>query len=309
MAEFYSAVTTDAGIALVSDLLVGEQIVFTKLVSGSGAYENVELERTSLQKAIRLKEQRQEFAFSDITKVTDSCVLLKTLLTNIELSEGYRMTEIGVYAKKPDDEGDGILYSISIAKEADFFPRYNNLAAVEIIEEYYLTISDTAEVSIQTGSGAAVLLEDFEKFKTEIRAYIDLTISKEIALLQSQIGDLSNLRTENKCCLVDAINEISEVIRPLVEYGMATNQDIDDIVAGIYADDVDWVTMIDIASDRDIELIISGAYENAMEDEADAASDEDIDTIIAGTYVDEAEDNDEADLTGKEIEEIIDNAF
>ncbi len=309
MAEFYSAVTTDAGIALVSDLLVGEQIVFTKLVSGSGAYENVELERTSLQKAIRLKEQRQEFAFSDITKVTDSCVLLKTLLTNIELSEGYRMTEIGVYAKKPDDEGDGILYSISIAKEADFFPRYNNLAAVEIIEEYYLTISDTAEVSIQTGSGAAVLLEDFEKFKTEIRAYIDLAISKEIALLQSQIGDLSNLRTENKCCLVDAINEISEVIRPLVEYGMATNQDIDDIVAGIYADDVDWVTMIDIASDRDIELIISGAYENATEDEADAASDEDIDTIIAGTYVDEAEDNDEADLTGKEIEEIIDNAF
>lgn len=308
MAAFNSAVTTDLGIALAADLLVGEQIVFTKLVAGSGVYTDEEMERTFLQKTTALKNQQQEFGFSNISKVTDTCVLLKTLMSNVDLTEGYRMTEIGVYAKKPGDEGEGILYSISVAKEADYFPHYNGFVAVEIIEEYYITVSDTAEVTIQTGSGASVLLEDFEKFKTEIRNYVTTEINKEISGLQSQIGDLSTLITENKCCLVDAINEVAEVIKPLIEYSIATDQDIDDIIAGIYADDVDWIAMIDIASDRDIEAIISGRYEDNETIEPNVATDQDIDDIIAGIYADEAE-NGEEDVTDKEIMNIIQNAF
>lgn len=312
MASFNSAVTTDQGLALVADMIAGEQLVFTKLVTGSGIYTEEEQERTSLQKATAIKEQRQEFGFSNISKVTDTCVLLKTLISNVNLTEGYRMTEIGVYAKKSGEEGDGILYSLSVAKEADYIPHYNGFVAVEIIEEYYITVSDTSEVAIQLGSGASVLIEDFEKFKIEIKNYIDLKIREAIGDVQSQIGDLSTLITENKCCLVDAINEIAEVIRPLVEYSYATNQDIDDIIAGIYADDVDWVTMIDIASDRDIEAIIAGEYEEDDGDDDTVIFDEDIDAIIAGTYVDDPDDIDDdasGGVTDQEIDEIIANAF
>lgn len=168
MAEFYEAVTTDAGLALAADLLTGEQMVFTKLVTGSGEYEERELNRSRLQKAWQIKEPRQQFEFSRVEKVTDNCILLKTLISNARLTEGYRMTEIGVYAKKLGDEGDGILYSISVAREPDFLPRYNGMAAVEIIEEYYITVSDAAEVLLQAGSGAAVLAEDLEKLKKEL---------------------------------------------------------------------------------------------------------------------------------------------
>lgn len=168
MAEFYEAVTTDAGLALSADLLTGEQMVFTKLVTGSGEYEERELTRSRLQKAWQIKEPRQQFEFSRVEKVTDSCILLKTLISNARLTEGYRMTEIGVYAKKLGDEGDGILYSISVAREPDFLPRYNGMAAVEIIEEYYITVSDAAEMLLQAGSGAAVLAEDLEKLKKEL---------------------------------------------------------------------------------------------------------------------------------------------
>ncbi|MCM1124275.1 MAG: hypothetical protein NC416_16960 [Eubacterium sp.] len=310
MAAFHSAVTTDLGIALAADLLVGEQLVFTKLVTGSGIYTDEETERTCLQKATALKEPRQEFGFSNISKVTDTCVLLKTLISNADLSEGYRMTEIGVYAKKPGDEGEGILYSVSVAKEADYLPRYNGFVAVEIIEEYYITVSDTAEISIQTGSGAVVLLEDFEKFKTEIKNYVDITINEKIAGIQNQIGDLSELITENKGCLVEAINEIAEVIRPLIDYSIATNQDIDDIIVGIYEDDIDWVTMIEVASERDVEAIISGIYEEdgGEKNGTDIATDQDIDDMISGTYIDEVE-AEEVDLTGGEIDQIIKNSF
>lgn len=205
MAEFHAAVTTNQGVALVADLLAGEQIEFTKLVTGSGVYGNEEIERTTLQKVSALREQRQEFGFSSISKVSDACVLLKTLLSNVTLTQGYRMTEIGVYAKKPGDEGDGILYSISVAKEADFFPHYNGLVAVEIIEEYYITVSDTAAVSIKTGSGAAVLLEDFEKFKAEIDKHIDELIKGLYAKLQEKISEIKKLFDKLKpFCLKDA---------------------------------------------------------------------------------------------------------
>lgn len=184
MAEFYSAVTTDSGISLAADLFIGEQIVFTKLVTGSGAYQDDDLLRVNLQKATELREPKQEFCFNSVTKETDSCILLKTLLSNVELTEGYRMTEIGVYAKRKGDEGDGILYSLSVAKEADYFPRYNGMAAVEIIEEYYITVSDAAKISIETVKGAVVLLEDFERFKEEMRNKVDA--------LQNRIGNLGD---------------------------------------------------------------------------------------------------------------------
>lgn len=310
MAEFYPAVTTNAGITLVTDLLVGEQIIFTKLVVGNGIYEECECERTNLQKITELRSQKQEFGFSDITRVTDSCILLKTLLSNVELTEGYRMTEIGVYAKKQGEEGDGILYSLSVAKEADFFPRYNGLAAIEIIEEYYITISDAAEVVIQTGKGSVVLLEDLEKFKEEIQSQIDNAVNKKIVDLQNQIGMLSNLITEDKGCLVDAINEIAEVIKPLTEDKAATDADIDAIISGTYVSDIEWATKTEIATDADIDAIIAETYVEDMEDESDAATDADIDAIIDGTYVNEPEDEEnKIDSTEEEIDNIVKNAF
>lgn len=305
MAEFYAAVTTDAGLTLSADLLVGEQMVFTKLVTGSGIYDENEMTRPNLQKVMQIKEPRQQFEFSRIEKATDNCILLKTLISNVNLTEGYRMTEIGIYAKKQGDEGDGILYSVSIAKEPDYFPQYNGMAAVEIIEEYYITVSDAAYVSLQTSSSVAVLKEDLQKLKEEIQAELD----KKIEDLQKQIGNLSDLLTENKCCIVDAVNEIAAVIRPLIEYSFATDQDIDDIINEIYVEDPDWVAMIEIASDSIIEEIINGTYVDEYDEESeDVASDEDIDAIIAGTYVDEAEEA-ETDSTNQEIDNIVNNAF
>lgn len=185
MAEFYEAVTTEAGLALAADLLTGEQIVFTKLVTGSGSYDAQDMTRSSLQRAWQIKEPRQIFDFSRIEKVTDNCILLKSLISNINLTEGYRMTEIGVYAKKKSDEEGEILYSISVAKEPDYFPRYNGLAAVEIIEEYYITVSDAAEVVLQAGSGAAVLAEDLEKLKKELEELL----KQKIEELQRKIDE------------------------------------------------------------------------------------------------------------------------
>lgn len=286
MAEFYSAVTTDSGLALSADLLTGEQIVFTKLVVGSGIYTNEETSRSRLQTATQIKDEKQEFEISSITKETDNCILLKTLISNKELTEGYRITEIGIYAKKQGESTEEILYSISIAKEADFLPCYNGIAPVEIIEEYYITVSNAAEISLQVSGGASVLREDLDKIIKEIRE----EVNQKIIDLQSQIGDLPNLITEDKGCLVNAINEIAEVIKPFTDYSLATDIDIHDIIDGIYQDDLDWITSLEVAAGRDIESIIKEEYIDIDEDEKEGyATNQDILDIVAGTYENEEE--------------------
>lgn len=185
MAEFISAVTTDAGIILSTDLLAGERLEFTKLVAGAGVYGADDLVRSKLQKQNKLRDQKQEFGISRVEKVTDSCVVLETLISNSELTEGYRMTEVGIYARKKGEEGDGILYSLAVATEPDYLPHFNGVAPVEIVEEYYITVSDASTVSIHIRPGSVLLIEDFLKFKQEIQEKL-----KEIPLLWQRIDEL-----------------------------------------------------------------------------------------------------------------------
>ena len=218
MAEFYAAVTTNLGVSLSADLLTGEQLEFTKLVAGGGNYSEEDLARTELQKATSLRDQKQEFGFSAKEKVTDSCVLLKTLLSNEQLETGYRMTEIGIYAKKAGEEGDGILYSIAVAKEADYFPPYNGLAAVEIVEDYYISVSDAENVTIQTGRDTPVLAEEFEKFKEDVEKKFE-TIPKVV------IGPEETEVEEKDVLLITKDGKIGEVKKDGVKYPLMVRGD------------------------------------------------------------------------------------
>lgn len=127
-----------------------------------------------------------------------------------------------------------------------------------------------------------LLYLDLEDFKREIRARLD--------------------------SLVIQNGEISEIIKPLIRYRIATDQDIDDIIAAAYENDTDFVSMLDIAGNHDIDDIIDGVYEDAGGDGPDMATDADIDAIIEGTYVEE-EEEEEYDPTSREIEKIVDDAF
>lgn len=74
-----------------------------------------------------------------------------------------------------------------------------------------------------------------------------------------------------------------------------TPQDIKDIAAGIYENDLDWLGMLDAMKERDIKAIINGTYVPEPEDEGfeidgnGAMSHEDVIAIINGTYVPEPE--------------------
>lgn len=172
MANFNAAVLTAKGIALLAKAQAGQtNIEFTKAASGDGSYEAEE----SLLTVEALKAQRQEFPINKVSVVNDATVIVKFLITNEQnagnLSEGYYVKEVGIFATDPD-EGE-ILYAIATAVENqwDYMPAYNGLLPAAITVEFFAEVSNAAEVTIRS-DGAYLLVEDAEAEFAAIRQLI-----------------------------------------------------------------------------------------------------------------------------------------
>lgn len=168
MADFNNAVMTNEGAALLAQCEGGfAKMQFTAMVTGNGEYTEAEKQRANLQQRTSLKNQKQSFGFSKIEMATSTSVLLTGVITNADLSAGYYVREVGIYAKNAlDEDSTPILYSIAIANVSDFLPPYNGLTPSTITQEYYATVSNSADVTIQAGTGALALAEDLEKIST-----------------------------------------------------------------------------------------------------------------------------------------------
>lgn len=164
MADFRNAIMTIGGAALLAATIAGTaRIKFTKLVTGSGSYSDQEKTKENLQMQSSLKAQKQEFPFSSVTMASETCVKLKALVSNATLEKGYYVNEVGIYAvDELDEEAEPVLYSIAIANVADYLPPYNGLTPSTITQEYFATVDNALEVTIQTKVGAVALAEDLE---------------------------------------------------------------------------------------------------------------------------------------------------
>ena len=163
MANFNAAVLTAKGIALLAKAQAGQtSIEFTKAASGDGSYDTDE----PLLSVEALKAQRQEFPINKVSVANDATVIVKFLITNEQeagnLSEGYYVKEVGIFATDPD-EGE-ILYAIATAVENqwDYMPAYNGLLPAAITVEFFAEVSNAAEVTIRS-DGAYLLVEDAEE--------------------------------------------------------------------------------------------------------------------------------------------------
>ena len=189
MAYFEPAVITRAGVNMIANDIAGiGNIEFVKMVSGAGEYTEEEKSKNALAERTALKDQRQEFVFNAIEVKSEKSVLLKSVISNQTLEEGYRITEVGIYAREKGTEGDGFLYSLALAIEADFLPPFNGLNPSEIVQEYYATVSDAATVSIISAPGAFALYEDMKTLEN--------TFSEKIKGLDDNLGNSENVYSD-----------------------------------------------------------------------------------------------------------------
>lgn len=174
---FNNAVMTNAGARLLTRAQAGEvKIQFTRITTGNGTYSVAEKTLAALQARTALKTQKNSYPLSDVDIFSDYSVKVTALITNLDpvtreilVTQGYYINEMGLYAK-PEGAPDSaeVLYSITVTagENGDFMPPYNGYNPAQIIQDYFATVNNSAEVTINS-TGAALLVEDANKLRDD----------------------------------------------------------------------------------------------------------------------------------------------
>lgn len=185
MAKYQRIVTTEAGLKLLASAVAGGTVTFTAIKTGSGTYTGTE----NMSTVSDLKSVQQTFGVSSVTR-TNTQVKLRSVLTNDDLTEGYSMTEIGLYAKNPNTGAD-FLYAIIIAELADYLPPFEQ-APSSITLELFIELTE-AESNVtftaEAMEGAYVLAESFNE---HVSSEIHITAAERIAW-NAKLGTTGNV--------------------------------------------------------------------------------------------------------------------
>ena len=163
MAKYQRIVTTEAGLKLLEAAYTGGTVVeFTSLKTGDGVYTGAE----DLAAATSLKSVRQSFGISGIfTESTQ--VKVRAVISNTTLTEGYGITEMGLFAK--DQSGNEFLYAVIIAEVEDYLPAYSVVPTTITMEIYLdITEAESATFAASEVDGTYVTVEDFNDYKDSI---------------------------------------------------------------------------------------------------------------------------------------------
>lgn len=171
---FNPAVMTNAGARLLTRAQAGEiQIEFTRIATGNGSYSSAEKQMSSLQGRTSLKALKNSYALSKVRVFSEQSVLVTALITNQDpvskktlVTAGYYINEMGLYAKvKGGDSSTEVIYSIAVTSGdvGDFMPPYNGYNPAQITQDYYATVNNSMNVTIETSKNAALLAEDANK--------------------------------------------------------------------------------------------------------------------------------------------------
>ena len=182
MGSFYSAVMTNAGAELLTQALAGTATIeFTAMKTGNGTYEAAERTTAALQERTDLKALKQSFAFTGSAIVSDTGIALAATITNEEVVEGYYINEVGIYARNSQVSGSTpILYSIAVAEVADYLPPYNGSAPTTITQNYYVTVSNSANVQIVIADGAYTL--NYDEDDSMLQLLLDGAVVSEVEI-------------------------------------------------------------------------------------------------------------------------------
>lgn len=192
MAKFNDAYLTDAGADLIAQSITdGIKIDFIRMEIGDGEYAEEEKGKDVLRKRTNLKNKRQESSFNSVEKAKDSAVKLKAAIDNRNVTKGYRMTEIGIYAKASGDTAsDGVLYSIAVAVEPDYMPPEST--PITYIQEFYTKVGNAENVEITVSTGVYALAEDLAEVEeptyTESEELEELTPGEDLKLALGKIA-------------------------------------------------------------------------------------------------------------------------
>ena len=154
----------------------------------------------ALQQRTAPKSQKQSVALSSLAIETATSVKATAVFTNADLTEAYHINEIGLFAQEEGDDTTEVLYSIAVVSgdEGEIMPISNGTTPIRLIQSWLVTVSNSAEVTLNL-------------------------VSDDAFALASDMGQLNALVTDVKSTVVAAMNWLADNTIPIVIDATLTN--------------------------------------------------------------------------------------
>ena len=164
MAEFSKLVVTRKGQALIAKILAGTatDIDFVSVAASDASYSVDELEGLESLSAIM-----QESEISRKTRTNEVAVKVETAFSNTDLTVGYHMRTLGLFANDPD-EGK-ILYAATVETSGNcYMPPYNGITVSGAYIQLITTVGNADNVSLEVNPGAIATIGDIQQLQKQI---------------------------------------------------------------------------------------------------------------------------------------------
>lgn len=163
MAVFSKLITTENGRTLIARMLSGgEKVVFTKVCSSDREYGLEEL--GSLEE---LAEIRQTSSVSKVSRTNDISVKVEAVFTNTELTEGYYMRTVALYAR--GGEGEEVLYAAAAETSGNcFMPAFGGITVSGAYIQLVTTVSNTENVTLEVDNSVFATIGNIVELQEQI---------------------------------------------------------------------------------------------------------------------------------------------
>lgn len=163
MAQFSKLVITAKGQALIAKMIQGAGTVqFTKVCTSSQTYSVDALEALTTLGSIKQTSQ-----ITKITRTNNVNIQIETAFDNKDLTAGYYVRALGLYAIDPDD-GE-ILYAVTAETSGScYFPAYNNITVSGLFVKLVTNVGNASSVSLEVNPAVYATIADIQDLQAQI---------------------------------------------------------------------------------------------------------------------------------------------
>jgi hypothetical protein len=163
MAEFNNLITTSKGQALFADAIANNKTIkFISVKTSETIYQENQI--LTLE---QLENPKQTVEIARISKLNDTQIEIEAVIQNTEITEGYMINTIGLYAKINEEDSEEVLYAVaSISEEGKgaYLPPFNNITVAGMNFKINVNVSSTTNVDFTVNPATPVTHQDFINF-------------------------------------------------------------------------------------------------------------------------------------------------
>lgn len=181
MAEFKRVIITQKGQALMAKLMAGSgKTHFTAIKVSDSSFNDDQLEGLT-----SIGNVRQTVEISKVDRPNNVSAEVEGAISNTDLTVGYYMRTLGLYAQDPD-EGE-ILYAVTIASQAGYMPPFNGKTTSGAFFRITTTIGNADNLNVQVNPSAVATIGEIDDLQKQIDAMkqVDTGLDNRVKVLEN----------------------------------------------------------------------------------------------------------------------------